>query len=175
MSHETGGSTPALPRGHHISVDTAPPPSIARSVQVVYALVALSLLNLALTIVFKDSLIESWAGSGEGLYSELLDEGGTQRIGELGVAPAFVPIAVISFILFGVIFLFLALMLQRGAGWARIVLTILSVLALLSVPIGFLQSRPILFTVISLLTAALYLVLLFFMWRRPSTDYIKAT
>lgn len=93
----------------------------------------------------------------------------------MGVAPAFVPIAVISFVLFGLIYLGLALMLQRGAGWARIVLTVLSVLALLSVPVSFLQSRPILFTVLSLLSTVLYLVLLFFMWQRQSTDYLKAT
>lgn len=157
-----------------MTVSTAPPTSITRSVQVVYALVALSLLNLALTIVFKDALIESWADS-TGTWGAVLDEGGVERIEELGVAPAFVPIAVGSFVLFGVLFVFLALMLQRGAGWARIVLTVLAVLALLSVPLGFLQSRPISFTMISLVTAVLYLVLLFFMWQRSSTDYIKAT
>lgn len=157
-----------------MSVNTAPPPSIVRSVQVVYALVALSLLNLVLTIVFQDALTEAWA-KGAGTWSAVLDEGGTQRIDELGVAPAFVPIAIGTFVLFGVIYLVLALMLQRGAGWARIVLTVLSVLALLGVPLSFVQNRPILFTVLSLLSAVLYLALLFFMWQRQSTDYIKAT
>jgi hypothetical protein len=69
----------------------------------------------------------------------------------------------------------LGVFLRKGANWARIVLTVLTVIILgfsvLGLAVG---EQPAVFLVIGIVQMALYAGLLFFMWRRDSSDYIAA-
>ena len=148
----------------------APPQSIRTAVNLVWALVGLSVLALVLTVVMRDQLIESWAQA-SGSYGDMYDDGGADAVSDY--APAFVPIAIISTIIFGGIMALLAIFLRRGAGWARIVLTVLAVLGVLGALTTFAQHRPALFLVLTVVQLALYVGLLVFLWHRDSSAYLK--
>ena len=106
-------------------------------------------------------------------WGDIYDEGGADAVSDS--APAYVPIAVISTIIFGGIMALLAIFLQRGDNWARIVLTVLAVLGVLGAFSNFVQHRPALLLVITVLQLALYVGLLVFMWHRDSSAYVKGS
>jgi FtsH-binding integral membrane protein len=132
-----------------------PPESITRSVQVIYAIVALSLISLILTFFTAEDMLEAQ---------------GTEEVGTGSV----ITIAVISFIIFGALYLLFAVKLRQGAGWARIVLTVLSVLAVLLGLFGLFQGQPVLSLVIGLISLVLYIALLFFMWQKDASAYLAS-
>ncbi|MBA2551382.1 MAG: hypothetical protein H0V13_10100, partial [Nocardioidaceae bacterium] len=83
--------------------------------------------------------------------------------------------AVIGFLIFGVLWVVLAVFLRKGANWARIVLTVLAVLGLALGVLGLLTgSQPATLLILGLVTMALYVALLVFMWRKESTAYLTA-
>lgn len=133
------------------------PPSITRAVLVIYALVAVSALSLILTVVLGDTLTEDFEAANPGT-----------------TAPNLVIPAVVSFLLFGALFLFLGFKLKQGAGWSRIVLTVLAVLAVLAGLFTFLGSQPALFLVLSVLSLVLYVALLVLLWQKDTSGYLAA-
>jgi Ca2+/Na+ antiporter len=125
---------------------------------VIYALVALSAISVILNLVMADQMKETFEANNPGM-----------------AAPNFTLTSVITFIIFGALFLFLAFQLRKGAGWARIVLTILAVLAVLSSIFTLTQGQPAVLLILSVLSLLLYVALLFFLWRSDSSSYIKST
>jgi FtsH-binding integral membrane protein len=132
-----------------------PPQSITRSVQVIYALVAVSLLSLILIFVMADSMVE---------------EAGMEGV----TAGTLITTSVITFIIFGPLYLLFAVKLRQGAGWARIVLTVLSVLAVLLGLFGLFSGLPVIQLVLGVISLVLYIALLFFMWQKDASAYIAS-
>lgn len=148
------------------------PPSVSKAITTIWVLVGLAVINTVLSIVMIDTLIESWANSSPG-WQEMYENGGREAVE--GSAPQFIPIGIIGLVIFGVVYIGLALMLRKGKGWARIVLTILAVLNVLSALSGFAQARPAVFMVLQVITAIVAVALLVFLWNRQTTDFIRAS
>lgn len=138
-----------------------PPPAIKTSVNIIWAVVALSVVGTILTFLFLDDIVES---AGVSLDSSEAD---AARIG--GMVGS-----VIGLLIFGALWVLLGIFLRKGANWARITLTVLAVLALVFGVIGLLGEQPAIFLVLGILQMALYVALLVFMWRKESSAYIAA-
>jgi hypothetical protein len=137
-----------------------PPSSIRTSVALVWAVVVVSLLNALLSFVLMDDLVAAARESQPVLTGE--------------VARAGVLSGVFSAVVFGALWLALAVFLRRGANWARIVLSIFAVLGvLLGLPALGSASKPVVFTVIGVVTLVLEVALLYFLWQRDSGGYLK--
>ncbi len=122
-------------------------PSIRMAVLLIWSLIGLLAVRTLLTIVLLDSLLDEVA-------ADRTDTLGRTREYVEAVAPAYVPIALISLILFGGLLAVCAIFVGKGARWARITAIVLSVLVLLGALIGvFAQPGTILFLVINILVA----------------------
>lgn len=142
---------------------TDPPSAVKTSVNIVWALVALAVLSTILSFVYLDELVAT--GAGTGLSDAQQDAARTGGI--IG--------AVLGFLVFGALWVALGIFLRKGANWARIVLTVLTVIGLLVGVFSLLaQDQPALLLIVGVITLALYAALLYFMWQRESTAYLTA-
>lgn len=139
-----------------------PPPSVRTSVTLVWTIVALSVLNAVLTFVFIDELVATAAAGQAGLDRDTA---------QIGVVVG----SVFGLVIFGALWVLLAVFLRRGANWARIVLTVLAAMGVLFGAVGLTSSEdPMALTVTSLVTVVLQAALLYCMWQADSSAYIKA-
>jgi len=139
----------------------APPPSVRTARALLLVSVGFGLLSLILTIAFKDDLIDRY----------LEDRSDGVRADEL--VPSFVPIAVISFVVFGALMLLLISFLTKGANWARIVVTLLGALNVLGTLLSLGQDQPFAFSLIGLVQTALLVAAIAFLYRRDSNEYYR--
>lgn len=155
--------TPPPADGYGQTTPAEPPPSIKTAVSIVWAVIALSVVSTILTFVMLDDVIEA-----AGVKATSGPEYDGARTGA-------VVGAIIGFLVFGALWVLLGVFLRKGANWARIVLTVLAVIGLGFGVFGLtLGEQPAIFLVITIVQMALYAGLLFFMWRRDSSDYIAA-
>lgn len=148
-SHSSGSS------GHAVGRSA----SNGMAVLLIWSLVGLLAVRTVLTIVLLDSLLDEVA-------AERTDTVGASREYVESVAPAFVPIALISLLLFGGLLVLCAIFIPRGGRWARITAIVMSVLVLLGALLGiFVQPGTILFLVINVLVAVTALGVIFYLIR----------
>ncbi len=134
-------------------------PSIRMAVLLIWSLIGLFAVRTLLTIVLLDSLLDEVA-------ADRTDTLGRTREYVEAVAPAYVPIALISLILFGGLLAVCAIFVGKGARWARITAIVLSVLVLLGALIGvFAQPGTILFLVINILVAITAVGIIYYLLR----------
>lgn len=152
---------PAPPpsEGYGHNTPAEPPPAIKTSVNIVWASVALAAISSLLSFVFLDDIVEA---AGVSLNSAEADAARTGGI--VG--------AIVGFLIFGALWILLGIFLRKGANWARIVLTVLAALGLAFGVFSLLREQPAVFLVLSIVSMALYVALLVFMWKRESSDYI---
>ncbi len=140
---------------------TEPPPAIKTAVNIIWAVVALSVVGTVMTFVLLDDIVEA---TGANLTQAQEDAARTGGI--VG--------AIIGFLVFGVLWIVLGIFLRKGASWARIVLTVLVGLGLIFGLLGLTQDQPAALLALTVIQIVLYAALLLFMWRRESSDYIAA-
>ena len=129
------------------------------AVLLIWSLIGLLAVRTLLTIVLLDSLLDEVA-------ADRTDTLGRTRKYVEAVAPAYVPIALISLILFGGLLAVCAIFVGKGARWARITAIVLSVLVLLGALIGvFAQPGTILFLVINILVAITAVGIIYYLLR----------
>jgi hypothetical protein len=137
-----------------------PPASIRTSVALVWAVVAASVLNAVLSLWFLDALAAAAVETEPALTAE------TARAGVVSSA--------VSAVVFGALWVLLAIFLRRGANWARIVLSIFAGIGVITgVPALTLSSKPLLLTVVGAVTLVLEIALLYFLWQRESGGFLK--
>ncbi len=135
--------------------------STRMAILLIWSLVGLLALRTLLTFAFLDSLIDSFgADRGDaGFGREYLES----------AAPAYVPIALISLVIFGGLLALCAVFIGRGARWARITAIVLSVLVLLGAMLGiFIQATTILFIIINVLIAVTAIGVIYYLARPDS-------
>jgi hypothetical protein len=137
------------------------PPSIRTSVNLVWAIVAMSVLSAVVTFIFFDDIIAT-AENAQGAAN--IDE---------GVVRATTIATTLFFVLvFGALWILFAMFLRKGANWARIGL---SVMAGLGVVFGLfnLTSAPHAgLLVVGIITWVLEAALLWFLWQKDSSAYL---
>lgn len=137
-------------------------PSTRMAVLLIWSLIGLLAVRTLLTIVLLDSLLDEVA-------ADRTDTLGRTREYVEAVAPAYVPIALISLILFGGLLAVCAIFVGQGARWARITAIVLSVLVLLGALIGiFVQPGTILFLVINVLVAVTAIGVIYYLLQRDA-------
>lgn len=135
------------------------PGSVSRATWVLLGLVALSALTAVLTVVMRDDLVRSWA---DGRVDT-----GTVR------PPEFVPVAIVLFFVFAALAGVLIAFLRGGHNWARLSLTGLVAFMGLATLAGLRTNPPVLFFGLSIVSVALDLALLFFLWHRDTNAFIR--
>ncbi len=148
------------------------PGSIAVSLRILFALVVLSALAVVLTWLQLDKVIRAWA-EGNPSAQEILASGGMAALREEVIVPKFVPLAVVSFVVFVALVVVLVAFLVDGHGWSRVVITSLCFFGMLVSVLGLNHDLPIGFVVISVLSFVLYAALVFFLWRKDTSTYLR--
>lgn len=148
------------------------PGSMVNALRMLVALVVAFGVTAALTWVERDELILSWS-KGNPSAQEILAEGGLEALRESPIVPNFLPLAIVSFVVFALLALVLGAFLVDGHGWARIALTASVGFGLLVAVLGVSNHLPTVFLVLSAVTAVLHLALLFFLWHKDTSAYLR--
>lgn len=148
------------------------PGSITNALRSLLALVVLSGVAVLLTWLQHDEIIRSWA-KGNSSAQEILASGGIAALRDSAIVPKFVPLALVSFIVFAVLAMVLGAFLADGHGWSRLVLTGTSLFGLLVSFLGLNHGLPTAFVAVSALFFVFCLVLVFFLWRKDTSTYLR--
>ena len=133
------------------------PGSVTSAIRAQLALVGMAGLATLLTIVERDELVRTW----------------TTRHPTGIDPPDFVPVAIVLFITFGLLAAVLMVFFRAGHGSARVALTVLAGFSLLAMIAVLRLDPPVLFIVLAVLSALLDLVLLFFLWRKDTSEFLR--
>lgn len=148
------------------------PASVAHALRVLFAIVLVSAVTALLTWVQRDEVILSWA-KGNPTAQELLASGGIELLREDAIVPKFVPLAVVSFVVFLLLAVVLAAFLVDRHGWSRLMLTLMALFGMLVSVLGLTNHLPVLFVVLSVVSLVLNVALVFFLWRRDTSAYLR--
>jgi hypothetical protein len=133
------------------------PGAVNSAIRAQLALVGVAGLATLLTIVERDELVRVW----------------TDRHPTGIDPPDFVPVAIVLFITFGLLAAVLMVFFRAGHGSARVALTVLAGLFLLATIAVLRLDPPVLFIVLAVLSGLLDLVLLFFLWRKDTSEFLR--
>jgi hypothetical protein len=135
------------------------PRSVSGAIWVLGGLVALSGLTALLTVLFRDDMVRAWA---------------TGHPDETGVkAPSFVPVAIVLFVVFALLAGVLTMFFLSGHNWARLALTGLAAFMAIATLAGLRTGPPAVFVVVSVVAVVLDAALVFFLWHRDTSAYIR--
>jgi hypothetical protein len=148
------------------------PGSITNALRSLFALVLVSGAAVLLTWLQHDEIILAWA-KGNPSAQELLASGGIAARRDAAIVPKFVPLALVSFVVFLVLAVVLGSFLADGHGWARVVLTGTGCFGLLVAVLGLTHGLPAAFVVVSALFFLFCVTLLFFLWRKDTSTYLR--
>jgi hypothetical protein len=137
------------------------PRSVSGATWVVGGLVVLSGLTALLTVLMRDDLVRAWAAGHP-------DESGVKP-------PSFVPVAIVLFVVFALLAGVLTMFFRSGHNWARLSLTALVCFMAVATLAGLRTGPPTLFLLVSVVAVVLDLALLFFLWHRDTSAYIRHT
>ena len=154
---------PASPEPAHDPNDKgAAPASVQTAVKLIWVGVALSLVSAVLSFLLLDDLVD-----------QALDNANVANASESAARAGAIGGIVISVIIGVALAALFAHFIGKGANWARIVWTVLSVLGLLFGLIGI-ANLPALFLVINVVSYALTIATLYFLYRPESNAFFKA-
>ena len=148
------------------------PRSITNAVRSVGALIVVSAAAVLVTWLQIEEVIRSWA-KGNSSAQEILVSGGMVTLRDSLIVPKFVPLALVSFVVFAVLLGVLTAFLVDGHGWSRLVLTATSLFGVLVSGLGLNHDLPTALVVVSALFLGLCLALIFFLWRKDSSVYLR--
>ena len=138
------------------------PRSVRWSVALVWAIVALSVLNVLLTFVFMDDLVAAAMHSGAAGLTEETARSSITFNGVFGL-------------LFAVLWVMLGVLVRRGTSWARVALTVLAVIGivfgLMALSLGLQRTE---FVLIGVATLVLQAALVYCLWQRDSGRYLRS-
>jgi hypothetical protein len=136
------GAQPPPPAQRPSGAPVALPRPVALAVNLLWAIIALAVVNLIVGLTQQDASTGSAAAVG----------------------------SVVSIALF----VWLTLMIRRGASWARIVITVLFALGIIILLFSLLLPVPALLKVLSLVQLVVEIVVLVLLWRPESSAYFTA-
>jgi hypothetical protein len=151
------------PEGPRRQPQAEAPPSIRTSVNLVWAIVAMSVLSAVVTFIFIDDIVAT-----------ALD-GQAAGVDESTVRASATVSALVAVVVFGALWIVLGIFLRKGANWARIVLSILAGLGVVFGLFGLAAPQHASVLVIGIITWVLEAALLWFLWQKDSTAYLKPT
>lgn len=153
---------PAEPEGQgdYPTPRGAPPPSVQRAVMLIWVNIALSVVTTILTFVFIDDI-----AAAQGFE---LDEAGADTVRSAAIVGA-----IIGLVVFGGLYVLLAIFISKGANWARIVWTVLAAIGIVFGLIGLLGDQPALLLIVGLVGLVLTIWTLVLLWTKDSSAYFR--
>lgn len=145
---------------HQLEDLPAAPRSVSLAVWLVVALVVVGAVVTALTAIERDSLIEAWSvGHPEDSAIQ---------------PPAFVPVAVVLYVVFAGLLLVLLPFLRTAHNWARWSLVAMVVVIVLATLASLRTDPPALFVVCALGSLPLDAAILYALLHRDTTAFVRA-
>ncbi len=136
------------------------PASVTWTVWAVVGLMVLTGVIAVLTLVLRDELVDAWRSGKD-------DASSVQT-------PAFVPVALVMFLVVASLAFVLLEFFRARHGWARVALTVLA-LVLLAGMLSMLRiGPPFVFSLLAVLTIVLDAVVVVLLWHRDTTAYLLA-
>lgn len=149
------------------------PKSVTQATWTLWAIVVVSGLTVVLTAMRRDELVLAWARNNTGARV-VIAQGGLKALRESSITPpAFVPVAIVSFVVFALLAWVLLALFRSGHNWARISLCALAAFSLLSFVSIYRQDPPLPFTVLGAIAIVLDVVLFVFLWAPDTNAYIR--
>ena len=151
----------------------AQPAAVKRAIWLLWALVLLGLVTTVLTVVLRDALIRSWA-EGRPDIRPLLESEGLQAVKDGAVQPpAFVPVAVVLFVVVALLIWVLMVFFRNGYGWARVSLTALLVLVAIATVASMRSGPPTTFLVLAFVSFVVELAAVAYLWHPQTSEYLR--
>lgn len=140
------------------------PTSVANALRVQWALVAVSAIATLVTVLLRDTLLENWARS----------HGGLDAVEQSGIAtPAFVPVALVTFVVYASLAWVIAVLFRGGHRWARWSLLLLALGFLFVVNVIYRTDPPTALLVVGAPAAVLDVALIWFLLQRESGEWVR--
>ena len=151
------------------------PASLVWVSRILTAIVTLGAVVTVLIVVRRDDLIRSWAEGRRDLRKVLATQGldGIKN-GEVHV-PAFVPVALVLFVVVAGLIWVLAAFLRGGYNWARVSLTVTLFFLAVGTVAGVRTGAPAMFSVLSAVSFPLEAAAVYFMWHKDTSAYLRGT
>jgi hypothetical protein len=149
------------------------PASLTWATWMLAAVVALGAVVTALTVVLRDQLIRSWAEGRRDLRRVLRTQGlDAVKNGDVHV-PAFVPVALVLFVVVAALIWVLVAFLRGGYHWARVALTATLFFLAVGTIAGLRTGSPVTFMVLSVLSFPLESAAVYFLWHKDTSAYLN--
>ena len=139
---------------------TQQPPSVTLAVRLLVGLVVLGAAVTVLTVVQRDELIEAWS-VGHPAESSIQP-------------PAFVPVAIVLYIVLAGLILVLVPFLRTAHNWARWSLVAMVLMIALSTLAGLRTDPPVLFVVLSLASLPLGVAILYALMHPDTSAFLRS-
>jgi len=151
------------------------PASVVRLVVAEVVLSLLGVVTVVLTAVLRDDLVRSWAEGRSPSVRETLRVGGVEALEKSGAnPPAFVLPAIVLFVVLVSLLWVLTAFVTLGFGWARLVLTGVTVFMVVATIAGLRTGPPSIFAVVAALSFVVELVSLVFLWHPDTTRHLRS-
>ncbi|QBR90834.1 hypothetical protein [Nocardioides euryhalodurans] len=140
------------------------PRSVTNAVRVQAALVLVTGIGTAMVAVLRDDLLQLWADS----------RGGLDAVEQSSIPPpAFVPVAVVSFIVYALLVWVLASLFGKGHRWARYALGATAVAFVFSMLVIYRAEPPALLLGLGAVAVVLNGVLVWLLAHRDTAEFIR--
>jgi len=154
-------------------METPLPRSIVHAVRALVAVVVVSGVIAVLTLVQNDAVILAWS-EGNPSAREILATGGLEALKESPIVPKFGQLAVVSMVWFAMLVWVLGACLVGGSSWPRVWLTATVLVGILVAVVSLNNHLPASFVVVSSVVLLLDAVLLYFLWHKDTTAYLRS-
>lgn len=149
------------------------PASVRRAAALSWAVIGLFGLAAVLTAVFRSELIRTWA-EGNTAAEQALAEGGITGLEESSIiVPAFVPIAVVSFVVVLMGGWVLVALFRSGYDWARWGLIGLLVFAAFATAIVLTRQVPVVFIVLAVVAIPVQMASIYYLLHRDTNRFVR--
>jgi hypothetical protein len=151
------------------------PASLVWAQRMLAALVALGLVVTVLIVVLRDQLIRSWA-EGRPDMRRVLRTRGLEAVknGEVHV-PAFVPVAMVLFVVVALLIWVLTAFVRGGYNWARVSLTLTLFFLAVGTIAGLRTGAPVTFMALSVASFPIEAAAIYFLWHKDTSAYIRGS
>lgn len=166
MSDQTcsGGNYPSMPPAPGGPGLGAPPAQVTNAVKLMFVRATISVLGLLVVLLTRDSLRETLQRQNPALGSGGLDTAVTAAVG----------FSLVFGLVYLVLYVLLALQVQKGRSWARIVTLVLTGLSVLSGLYGLVAAAPALSKGIAVLTLVVDIGIFVLLVSKPAGEFFRA-
>ena len=156
-------------------MDEYHPASLTWAMRLLAALVALGAVVTVLIVVLRDQLIRSWA-QGRPDMRKVLRTRGLDAVKNSEVhVPAFIPVALVLFVVIALLIWVLAAFLRGGYGWARVALTLTLFFLAVGTVAGLRTGAPATFVVLAVASFPVEATAAYFLWHQDTSAFLRGT